>query len=183
MKQKRWKTRLARPIVVSLITAFVFVVSVAGVPAASAQTPNPGVAVAPSPGAPVTPGVSASIGGEWTGKYVCAQGVTGARLVLSEDGSRALFHFFALPENPAVAEGCFSMSGTFDPSSRSLSLKAGKWIVRPHNYVTANVSGTIDATGQNFSGRVIGAAGCTNVFLSHTVGARSLPNGCARALP
>jgi len=53
---------------------------------------------------------SRSAGGEWTGKYVCRQGVTGARLILSADGSRGVFHFFPLPENPRAAEGCYQVS-------------------------------------------------------------------------
>src|ERR1035437_195532 len=39
-----------------------------------------------------------TMSGEWSGKYVCGQGVTGVQMIFSEDGSRALFHSYALPE-------------------------------------------------------------------------------------
>ena len=57
------------------------------------------------------------VGGEWTGKYVCRQGVTGARLILSEDGSRGVFYFHPIPENPRIAEGCYQVTGIFNPAS------------------------------------------------------------------
>src|SRR3569832_2071949 len=47
--------------------------------------------------------------GEWTGKYVCGQGVTAIRLVVvptGAGGAQAVAHFFATPENPRVPEGC-----------------------------------------------------------------------------
>ena len=71
--------------------------------------------------------------------------VTGAQLIFSDDGSRALFHFYAAPENPGVPEGCFAMAGFFNQASSTLNLTAGQWIVQPHNYRTANVSGLVDA--------------------------------------
>jgi len=177
MKQQRG---IPRPAVAVLAMAFVFVAFAGGILKASAQA---GGTDLPSPGLPVAPGLHAAIGGEWTGKYVCAQGVTGVRLVLSEDGSRALFHFFAVADNPGVPEGCFSMSGLFESSGNSLRLKADKWILRPRNYITVNISGTVDASGQSFSGRLLGARGCTEIFLTHVASSRPLPNACARALP
>jgi hypothetical protein len=121
--------------------------------------------------------------GEWSGRYICRQGVTGVHVVFSNDGSRALFHFYGLPENPGVPEGCFSMSGFFDPASGVLNLTAGAWIVRPHNFMTANVSGNLDPTGQILTGRILGPAGCTNIVMARTPSPRPLPNACGRGLP
>jgi hypothetical protein len=149
---------------------------------ASAQTQDPGGALRALQGVPPATD-QRTMSGEWSGKYVCRQGVTGARLVLSEDGSRALFHFYGLPENPGVPEGCFSMSGFFDQASGELNLTAGKWIVRPRNYMTANVAGNLDANGQNFVGRILGPAGCSNIFLARAPAPRPLPSACERALP
>ena len=124
-----------------------------------------------------------TMSGEWSGRYICRQGVTGVHVVLSDDGSRALFHFYGLPENPGVPEGCFSMSGSFDPASGALNLAAGKWIVRPHNFMTADVSGNLDPTGKIFAGRILGPAGCSNIILARIPSPRPLPNACARGLP
>jgi hypothetical protein len=120
---------------------------------------------------------------EWSSKYNCRQGVTGVHVVLSEDGSRALFHFYGVPENPGVPEGCFTMSGFFDPVSRKLSLNADKWIVRPRNYMTADVSGDLAADGQNFAGHIVGVSGCTNILMSRAPSPRPLPAACEPALP
>ena len=136
-----------------------------------------------TPGAAPAAPTQHTMSGEWSGKYVCGQGVTGVQLVFSEDGSRALFHSYALPENPGVPEGCFTMSGFFDPASGILNLTAGKWIVRPRNYVTVNLSGNLDASGQNFAGRIIGPSNCSNIVLSHAPSPQPLPNACERALP
>ena len=75
------------------------------------------------------------------------------------------------------------MSGSFDPTSGKLNLTASKWIVRPRNYLTADVSSDLDASGQNFAGRIVGVSGCRNILLSRTPSLRPLPNACARALP
>src|SRR3569832_1498152 len=121
-----------------------------------------------------------SAGGEWTGKYVCRQGVTGVRLILSEDGSRGLFQFFPLPENPAVPEGCFQVTGVFNSSTGALAVIPGTWYLKPRNFVSITFSGTVDERGENFDGKIVGLAGCASVFLSRTAPTRPLPSVCAR---
>lgn len=152
---------------------------------AMAQSQNLGGALRAlqgSPGPAAQP-AGRTMSGEWSGKYNCRQGVTGVHVVLSEDGSRALFHFYGVPENPGVPEGCFTMSGSFDAASGKLNLNADKWIVRPRNYMTADVSGELDASGQNFAGRIVGVSDCSNILMSRAPSPRPLPNACARALP
>jgi hypothetical protein len=175
-------TALACAVVASLLAAL------AGfVPPAAAQDSEalralrtaPPTAPGTAPGSPAEHGV----GGEWSGRYSCGQGITGVRVVLSPDASRGIFHFYAVPENPRVPEGCYRVSGSFDPGSRVLTLLAGSWIVRPRNYVTANATGLVDAGGQNFVGRITDLAGCTVIVLTHQVSSRPLPNACARGLP
>ena len=124
-----------------------------------------------------------SAGGEWTGKYVCRQGVTGARLILSEDGSRGVFHFYGLPENPRVPEGCFEVTGVFNSTTGALAIIPGTWYLKPRNYSPAAFNGTVDQGGQNFEGRIVGLDGCASVFLSRAVPTRPLPSVCARGLP
>lgn len=144
----------------------------------------PGIPTAPAaPSAAPSAPAQGSIGGEWSGKYFCAQGVTGAQLIFSGDGSRALFHFYAVPENPGVPEGCFTMAGVFNQASSTLDLTASQWLVRPRNYRTANVSGLVDAGRQNFLGRLTGPAGCTVIALTREPSPRPLPNACERGLP
>lgn len=134
-------------------------------------------------------GVSASAaqsrtaGGEWTGKYVCRQGVTGARLILSEDGARGVFHFFALPENPKVPEGCFQVTGVFNNATGALAIIPGVWYLKPRNYQPAAFNGTVDAKSENFDGKIVGLEGCASVFLARTAPTRPLPSVCSRGLP
>jgi hypothetical protein len=122
-------------------------------------------------------------GGDWTGKYVCGQGVTGARLILSDDGSRGVFHFYPLPENPRAKEGCYQVTGIFNNATGALAVVPGVWYMRPRGYMPAAFSGTVDERGQNFAGRIIELAGCASVFLSHAAPTQPLPSVCARGLP
>lgn len=124
-----------------------------------------------------------SAGGEWIGKYVCRQGVTGARLILSEDGSRGVFHFFPLPENPRVPEGCFGVTGVFNNATGALAIIPGAWYLKPRNYSPAAFNGTVDQSGQNFDGKIVGLEGCASVFLSRAAPTRPLPSVCAAGLP
>jgi hypothetical protein len=126
---------------------------------------------------------SRSAGGEWTGKYVCRQGVTGARLILSQDGSRGVFHFYPLPENPRAAEGCYQVTGVFNETSGALAIIPGTWYLKPRNYLPAPFNGTVDARGENFEGRIVGLEGCASVFLSRAAPTLPLPSVCARGLP
>jgi hypothetical protein len=126
---------------------------------------------------------SRTAGGDWTGKYVCLQGVTGARLILSEDGSRGVFHFYPLPENPRVPEGCFQVTGVFNSASGALAIVPGAWYLRPRGYKPAAFNGTVDERSQNFAGRIIELQGCASVFLSRATPTVPLPSVCARGLP
>jgi hypothetical protein len=125
-----------------------------------------------------------SVGGEWTGKYVCGQGVTGARLIVSDDGSRGVFHFYPLPENPTVPEGCFQVAGVFNPTTGALAiLPTGTWYLKPRNYLPAAFSGTVDGRGEGFSGKIVGLTGCASIFMSRAAPTVPLPSVCARGLP
>jgi hypothetical protein len=120
--------------------------------------------------------------GEWTGKYVCAQGVTAIRLVVKPTGAggaRAVAHFFATPENPRVPEGCFALTGLFDQVSGEFALRSNRWIVRPRNYSMPNMSGTVDAAGKAFGGRMSGVKGCSTFSLTREPVGRPLPSACA----
>jgi hypothetical protein len=108
---------------------------------------------------------SAPVSGDWTGKYICAQGVTALDLHIDKTGGNAIkatFSFGPLPENPDVPKGLYEMRGTFDPSTRSVILHGARWISEPDGYVMVDLKGRVAQTGQNISGVVPGLAGCTN---------------------
>ncbi len=120
--------------------------------------------------------------GEWSGKYVCRQGVTAMQVVVEAtgaDGVRALVHFFPTAENPRVAEGCFTMTGLFERGSGQLSLRRERWIVQPRGYAIPEFDGTIDGGGLTFSGRLTGVAGCATFSLTRDPSPRALPAACA----
>ena len=119
--------------------------------------------------------------GEWSGKYVCGQGVTALRVVITATGGggvRAMAHFFPTPENPRVPEGCFTLTGLFEKNSGQLSLRRERWIVRPRNYAMTDFDGTVDADGKNLSGRLSGVQGCASFSLIHEAAQRPMPPAC-----
>ena len=122
-------------------------------------------------------------GGEWTGKYVCGQGVTGARLILSDDGSRGVFHFFPLPENPRVPEGCFQVTGVFNSGTGALAVIPGTWYLKPRRFSAVTFNGSVDARSENFEGKIVGLDGCASFFLPRAAPTRPLPSVCGRGLP
>jgi hypothetical protein len=133
---------------------------------------------APPPSAASPP---AAVTGTWVGTYVCLQGRTGLTLTIDEanpDRARATFHFYADASNPAVPSGCFSQTGRYDPQTRRLTLAGGRWIVRPRNFETVGLTGTVDATGQVLSGRITQAEGCTTFRLERRPHPDSAPAAC-----
>lgn len=130
-------------------------------------------------------GPEARAAGEWTGKYVCRQGVTGLRLLLDLDGetATAVFHFFSLPENRRVPEGCYTMTGAFSRTSGNLTLTGVSWIKSPGpRYVMVGIQASVDAEGRSLSGNVVGAPSCSLVVLTRAPASRPLPQACAAGL-
>lgn len=118
--------------------------------------------------------------GIWGGSYVCAQGDTGLALHLRErlDGTvGAIAHFFPLPHNPLVAEGCFEMQGR--PQGDDLALRAGRWLLRPPNYFTTDIAGrmTMAPDARRYVGRVFGL-GCTFFAVREAAAVPPLPAAC-----
>jgi len=108
--------------------------------------------------------------GAWVGTYTCAQGLTAVRITIAEassSGARAMFHFHADPRNPQVPTGCYLMDGAYDPATRRVTLRAGRWIIRPFGYVGVDFLGTLDAAGTRLTGEVRGP-GCTAFELRKT---------------
>lgn len=129
---------------------------------------------------------SRSVLGPWVGTYVCAQGLTGLTLSITEatpTQARALFHFYADPRNPRVPTGCFTMSGTYEPSTGRLQLKGGDWLLRPAGYHVVSFDGHVDAAGRRFTGKVGGASACKQFDLARTASPSPPPAACAVAMP
>jgi hypothetical protein len=108
-----------------------------------------------------TPG---SIAGEWTGKYICAQGVTALRLTIAEKQGEAItatFNFGPLPENPGVPKGAYRMEGVYEPASRHLKLDGARWIEAPTGYVMVGLDGRLARDGKTIAGAVPDIPGCT----------------------
>ena len=104
------------------------------------------------------------IAGEWTGKYICGQGITALRLSVADAGKggiSATFIFGPLPENPDVPRGAYRMEGSFDSLTRKMQLHGIKWIDAPNGYVMVDLDGRMDADGARISGLVPEWPGCT----------------------
>lgn len=110
------------------------------------------------------PAEEVSIIGPWVGTYTCGQGLTGISLTITEahEGrAEALFHFYAVPENPGVPTGCFLQSGSYNPATGRVTLRGGRWLLQPDGYVTVGFTGQLDGAGRLLTGKVVGPRGCT----------------------
>jgi hypothetical protein len=105
------------------------------------------------------------IAGEWTGKYICAQGVTALRLSIAQGEGQAItatFNFGPLPENPEVPTGAYRMTGTYDPAMRHMKLSGAKWIDAPFGYVMVGLDGRMTESGRTISGHVPDLLSCSD---------------------
>ncbi|MGX9963302.1 hypothetical protein ACVFYP_08255 [Roseomonas sp. F4] len=119
----------------------------------------------------------ARFAGDWSGSYVCGQGVTGLHLRLrarGDGGLVGLFHFHPLPDNPVAAEGCFEVAG--QPRGDAVTLSAGTWLLRPENYVTVDLEARLGKDG-TLSGQVEGP-GCDRFTLRRVAGSQLPPAAC-----
>jgi hypothetical protein len=123
-------------------------------PSGPATTPAP----SPSP---------ASLTGTWTGSYVCSQGETGLSLVIqaAPGGTlSAVFNFYAVPDNPGVPSGSFSLTGTY--SAAGVNLTPDQWISQPPGWEMVGLSaGLPTQDGTVLSGNVT-TPGCGTFTVS-----------------
>ena len=106
------------------------------------------------------------ITGEWTGKYICAQGITALHLTIEKASAAgvvtATFNFGPLSENPEVPKGAYRMRGTYDAASRRLQLSADKWIDQPFGYAMVGLVGHMASSGEKIAGQVPDLFSCTD---------------------
>jgi hypothetical protein len=122
-----------------------------------------------------------SILGPWTGTYTCLQGLTAVSLTVTEahaGRAEALFHFYADPSNPGVPTGCFTQSGTYNPRTRQLALRGGRWLLQPDGYLTVGFAGRLDVAGTSMTGKVLGPRGCTTFRLARQDASAPVPAQC-----
>ena len=124
--------------------------------------------------------------GYWRGTYDCAQGLTGLNLTVRQffgDSVEAVFHFYAVPQNPGVPTGCFKMSGRLDPATGEFFLESdeSRWLVQPPNYVVVNFRGMLSRDGRAMRGQVDGP-GCTRFALQRLERPPLAPEACTSAL-
>jgi hypothetical protein len=111
---------------------------------------------------------AASVGAAtWTGTYTCAQGLTALRLTIKAvagDALRATFAFSAVPSNPSVPSGSYSMTGFIDPAG--IFLDGSRWITQPSGWDMVNVVTNLPTDhGADLSGSV---PGCSPVSLKRS---------------
>lgn len=122
---------------------------------------------------------ASGLSGDWVGEYVCNQGLTGLTLRIDEapSGIRAVFVFYEAAANPGVPDGCFEMSGRYDPASGGLDFVAGRWIHRPLDYYTVDLEGRLDPSGGRYIGDVHGF-NCTTFDVIRREAAPALDHPC-----
>lgn len=122
--------------------------------------------------------------GTWNGTYHCGQGLTGLTLIVSPaqgENVPALFFFYSIAQNPGVPEGCYEMSGTYNPETGEASFVAQRWLLQPPGYVTVNLQGTLDKAAPEINGTVDGP-GCAEFWLHRSDDAsHPLPPACRPA--
>jgi hypothetical protein len=95
--------------------------------------------------------------GTWKGSYLgCEQGPTGLTLIVKPAGRTgnqlaAKFEFHALPSNPEVPTGSYTMKGYLFPGV--VVLYGSKWIKQPGGYILVDLAGPLPKAGK-FSGAV-----------------------------
>ena len=116
--------------------------------AAPAPTPATAVIVAAVPETPFAAGQA------WTGRYVCAQGITDLVVRIQAVQGNLVQAVFAFHHVPTGAAGEYELGGSWDPTSRVADLVPGAWIVQPPGYVTVGMRGTVAANGVEWSGTI-----------------------------
>lgn len=66
----------------------------------------------------------------------------------------AIFNFYGTPSNPAVPQGSYRMSGTYDQKTGRLFLGGIEWINQPANYEMVPLGGKVEASEDFFTGRI-----------------------------
>jgi len=109
---------------------------------------------------------------EYTGHYVCIQGLTALNLqiVRGDDiaSPNVIFNFGPTESNPTVPSGSFFLRGTVELNGGTLSLSPVSWLSRPPGFVMVGLSGESTDGGATFEGSVLSGFGCTSFSVRRT---------------
>jgi len=95
----------------------------------------------------------------WEGRYLCPQGVTGLTLELTGAGGAevaAVFHFYAVPENPDVPTGSYTLRGVVRGDG-TIDLSPERWLEQPYGYVMVGMTGFLESASGIMRGRIAAA--------------------------
>ena len=96
--------------------------------------------------------VNVHLKGTWKGTYVANQGKTKARFVIknvSGNGNLSgTFYFSAVPSNPTVPSGSYTITGRYDKTTGSVSFIGNQWITRPYNYSIVDFYGYLNLSNK-----------------------------------
>lgn len=95
--------------------------------------------------------------GTWSGTYVANQGKTKAVVSIPQataDGffNNAVFSFSAVPTNPTVPSGSYSIIGGYDLSTGLINFTPGEWIDQPDDYSMLEFMAYIDLVHKRIKG-------------------------------
>jgi hypothetical protein len=109
----------------------------------------------------------AAAAGKWKGTYVCSQGSTGLTLTVRAGKTvdttmhplTATFDFYAVPGNPGVPSGSYSMTGYYFPGG--IDLEPNQWISQPPGYTMVAINAVPPpAGGKTLKGAVPACNSC-----------------------
>lgn len=110
--------------------------------------------------------------GDWTGRYICNQGVTALHLIIQNADKPgaiiATFSFGPPPENPGVPKGMYVMRGKYDRTTHRVTLQGERWMKQPAGYIMVALDGKVSVDGDKIVGRIPDMLGCTNFEVRRT---------------
>jgi hypothetical protein len=109
-----------------------------------------------------SPSEASTLTGTWDGTYICSQGETGLKLTVNatSDGKlTATFNFFAVPSNPGVPTGDYTMTGSYSANAENFTM--GHWTKQPTGYEMVNLSAGPPSNGGTVLSGKVSTAGCS----------------------
>ena len=105
---------------------------------------------------------ASTLTGTWVGTYNCEQGQTGLRLAINANANgklTATFSFYAVPSNPGVPSGEYTMTGTYSSSGETFT--QDHWISQPPGYVMVSLNAGPPADGGSVLNGNVSDSGCS----------------------
>ena len=92
---------------------------------------------------------SIELKGTWNGTYIAYQGKTKVRIDIksvTRDGfiSKGTFNFSAVPTNPSVPSGSYTLKGGYDKQTGEIVFAGSEWLVHPSGYIFIEIHAWVD---------------------------------------